>query len=41
VLDWKAGKQVPETIVDPGFVIHRRNMEQVADRMWGARLAKS
>jgi ABC-type sugar transport system substrate-binding protein len=40
VLDLKAGKTVPPLIVDPGFVIHRGNLQEVAGRMWGAQLAK-
>jgi inositol transport system substrate-binding protein len=40
VLDWKAGKNVPETIVDKGFVIHRDNMASEAQRMWGANISK-
>lgn len=40
VLDLKAGKDVPATIVDKGFVMQRDNMDQTADRMWGAKLAK-
>jgi ABC-type sugar transport system substrate-binding protein len=39
VLDLKAGKPVPETIVDKGFVMSRDNADQTADRMWGAKLA--
>jgi inositol transport system substrate-binding protein len=40
VLDLKAGKTPPALIVDPGFVIHRGNMQEMAPRMWGAQLAK-
>jgi ABC-type sugar transport system substrate-binding protein len=40
VLDMKAGKEVPEIILDKGFVIHRDNMAEVAPRMWGANIAK-
>jgi len=40
VFDMKAGKQVPETILDKGFVIHRDNMETESRRMWGANVAK-
>jgi ABC-type sugar transport system substrate-binding protein len=40
VLDLKAGKSPPAVIVDPGFVIHRGNMQQVSERMWGAQLAR-
>jgi inositol transport system substrate-binding protein len=41
VLDMKAGKTVPETIVDNGFVIHRDNMATEARRMWGANIRKT
>jgi ABC-type sugar transport system substrate-binding protein len=40
VLDLKAGKDVAATIVDKGFVMHRENADQTADRMWGAKLAR-
>lgn len=40
VLDLKAGKQVPDTILDKGFVIHRDNMATESRRMWGANVAK-
>jgi inositol transport system substrate-binding protein len=37
VLDARAGKPVPATIQDPGFVIHAGNLAEKAPRMWGAR----
>jgi len=37
VLDDRAGKTVPATILDPGFVIHAANREEMAPRMWGAK----
>ncbi|MBK9139088.1 MAG: sugar ABC transporter substrate-binding protein [Verrucomicrobia bacterium] len=37
VLDARAGKPVPPTILDPGFVIHAGNLEEKAARMWGAK----
>ncbi len=40
ILDLKAGKDVPERILDPGFVIHQGNLEQAAQRMWGAQFKK-
>lgn len=40
VLAWRAGDGVPATIKDPGFVIHRGNLEEMAPRMWGANLKK-
>jgi ABC-type sugar transport system substrate-binding protein len=35
VMDLLAGKEVPELIRDPGFVIHQANMEEMKERMWG------
>ncbi|HYO83168.1 MAG TPA: sugar ABC transporter substrate-binding protein [Bryobacteraceae bacterium] len=40
VLDLKAGKQLPERVVDPGFVIHQENMASEAKRMWGAQISQ-
>jgi inositol transport system substrate-binding protein len=40
VLDLKAGKTPPPIITDPGFVIHRANIREMAPRMWGAQMAK-
>lgn len=40
VLDMKAGKNVPERILDEGFVIHQANLKEVSARMWGARIAR-
>jgi ABC-type sugar transport system substrate-binding protein len=40
VLDLKAGKAVPPLIVDPGLVVHRGNLHEMAARMWGAQAAK-
>jgi len=39
VLDLRAGKTVPELILDPGFVIHRGNMAEKSAQMWGARMS--
>lgn len=36
ILDARAGKKVPATIRDPGFVIHAANLQEKAPRMWGA-----
>lgn len=36
LLDWIDGKEIPEKIVDPGFVIHQGNLKEMASRMWGA-----
>jgi inositol transport system substrate-binding protein len=40
VLDANAGKAVPETILDPGYVIHQGNLAEAPARMWGARIKK-
>jgi inositol transport system substrate-binding protein len=37
VLDLKAGKDVPDRILDKGFVIHQANLKEASARMWGAR----
>jgi len=37
ILDARAGKAVPATILDPGFVIHAANLQEKAPRMWGAK----
>ena len=37
IVDIKAGRPAPARIDDPGFVIHRENMDELAPRMWGAR----
>jgi inositol transport system substrate-binding protein len=39
LVDLRAGKQVPALIIDPGFVIQRNNMREVAPKMWGANIA--
>jgi ABC-type sugar transport system substrate-binding protein len=36
----RAGKPVQEVIQDPGFVIHRGNLKEMAPRMWGANVKK-
>lgn len=38
IVDVRAGRPVPETIKDPGFVIHQANLKEKAARMWGARV---
>jgi inositol transport system substrate-binding protein len=38
VLDLLAGKEVPPLIEDPGFVIHRDNLQEMKGRMWGAQV---
>jgi ABC-type sugar transport system substrate-binding protein len=39
VLKMRAGETVEPIIRDEGFVIHRGNLEQAKERMWGAKLA--
>jgi inositol transport system substrate-binding protein len=41
VLDVKAGRPVPPVILDPGFVIHQGNKDEMAPRMWGAQVARA
>lgn len=36
ILDLRAGRPVPPLILDPGFVIHQGNLDELAERMWGA-----
>lgn len=38
ILDLRAGKEVPATIMDKGFVIHQGNLKEASERMWGARV---
>lgn len=40
ILDLLAGREVPELIRDPGFVITQANMEELKSRMWGAQIRK-
>lgn len=40
LLDKRDGKPVPELILDPGFVIHQANLQEMAPRMWGANIRK-
>lgn len=39
LMDLINGKEVEPLIQDPGFVIHRGNIDEMADRTWGAQLA--
>lgn len=39
IVDLRSGKNVPEVIDDPGFVIHQGNLAQKAPQMWGAQIA--
>jgi ABC-type sugar transport system substrate-binding protein len=39
ILDLRAGKQVPDLIRDPGFVIHQGNLAEKSAQMWGAQIA--
>jgi inositol transport system substrate-binding protein len=41
IMDWKAGRQPPERILDPGFVIHQGNLNELTPRMWGANVGKA
>jgi ABC-type sugar transport system substrate-binding protein len=38
IVDLRAGKQLPETIRDPGFVIHQGNLKEKSVQMWGAQV---
>ncbi len=38
LVDLIEGKPVERLIQDPGFVIHRENRHEMADRTWGARV---
>lgn len=40
IADLKAGKEVPSTILDKGFVIHQGNLKELTPRMWGAQVGK-
>ena len=40
LVDLRAGKQLPEIIRDPGFVIHQGNLNEKAPQMWGANITK-
>jgi ABC-type sugar transport system substrate-binding protein len=39
IVDLREGRSVPDRILDPGFVIHQGNLEEMAPRMWGAKVA--
>ena len=41
IVDAKAGKTPPPRLDDPGFVITQANMRELADRMWGAVMARA
>ncbi|MDX2185960.1 MAG: sugar ABC transporter substrate-binding protein [Opitutaceae bacterium] len=40
VLDQRAGKPVQPLVLDPGFVIHQANLNEMAPRMWGAQVKR-
>ena len=40
IVDLRAGKQPPEVIRDPGFVIHQGNAKEKSAQMWGANIRK-
>jgi hypothetical protein len=39
-VDLKAGKPLPDSIVDKGFVLHKGNLQQESARVWGASVKK-
>ena len=39
ILDWRAGRDVPPVIKDPGFVIHQDNLHEKVSKMRGAVIA--
>ncbi len=41
LVDLRAGRPVPDLILDPGFVIHQGNLSEMAPRMWGAKVGGS
>jgi inositol transport system substrate-binding protein len=38
--DLREGREVPDVILDEGFVIHSENKDELKERMWGARMAE-
>jgi inositol transport system substrate-binding protein len=40
IVDLRAGKTLPEVILDPGFVIHQGNAKEKAAQMWGANVKR-
>lgn len=40
IVDQREGRQLPEIIRDPGFVIHQGNLKEKAAQMWGANVRK-
>ncbi len=40
VLQVTEGGPMNQTIIDPGFVIHQGNLEEMAENMWGAHMVK-
>jgi ABC-type sugar transport system substrate-binding protein len=40
IVDLRAGKELPEIIRDPGFVIHQGNLKEKSAQMWGANITK-
>jgi inositol transport system substrate-binding protein len=40
LIDLREGREVPEVIRDPGFVIHQGNLKEMAPRMWGANVGR-
>ncbi|MEQ9441392.1 MAG: sugar ABC transporter substrate-binding protein [Cyclobacteriaceae bacterium] len=39
ILKKQQGEPVDELIIDPGFVIHQDNLDERADKMWGANIS--
>jgi ABC-type sugar transport system substrate-binding protein len=40
IIDKLEGKEVPEFIYDPGFVINQDNLKEKENEMWGAQISK-
>jgi len=40
LIESREGKEVPPTLLDPGFVIHQGNLAAMAPRMWGANVGR-
>ncbi len=40
ILDALAGKPVAPLVLDPGFVIHQGNLQEMKSRMWGANVGR-
>jgi len=40
VLDMRAGKEVPQLVLDKGFVLHQGNLKAESSRMWGSKVKR-